>query len=175
MRHSLLAGTAIILASLNSAAVAGGVKNGVQHLDFYGDPLPEHALFRIGTSRLRTGRTVQSLAFTADGKGLVTAGEGIHLWEVRSGKDVSSISFPNSSDVGAVSADGMIVAALTGRTASAESMTRPRARNSSRPLPVGKACACCAFRRTKRYLLARGGGNKGMKAASRFGTSRPPS
>src|SRR5438874_5342046 len=42
-------------------------------LDAYGDPLPDGALLRIGTTRLRPGSPVKAMAFTPDGKKLVTA------------------------------------------------------------------------------------------------------
>jgi RNA polymerase sigma factor (sigma-70 family) len=54
------------------------------------DLLPRGALARLGTLRLRQVTGVYSLAFTGDGKGLITAGQGdlAHLWDVSSGRQL---------------------------------------------------------------------------------------
>src|SRR5262249_34589978 len=51
-------------------------------LDRYGDPLPEGAVARMGTVRFRHAG-LRSVAFSSDGKRLVTAGvdRNIALWE----------------------------------------------------------------------------------------------
>jgi hypothetical protein len=56
-------------------------------LDAYGDPLPEGALVRIGTTRLRPGGAV---AFSLDGSRLIVANHhtGIHVWDVTTGKQL---------------------------------------------------------------------------------------
>jgi RNA polymerase sigma factor (sigma-70 family) len=56
--------------------------------DRYGDPLPPGALTRLGTIRLRHGGHVKSVAFTPDGKSVVSGGfDGwAVLWDVRTGK-----------------------------------------------------------------------------------------
>ena len=52
-------------------------------LDRFGDPLPEHAIGRLGTTRLRHGSRIQFLRFTPDGKSLVShAGDGARIWNV---------------------------------------------------------------------------------------------
>jgi RNA polymerase sigma factor (sigma-70 family) len=58
------------------------------HRDHHGDPLPPGALARLGTMRLRHNGGIGSLAFTPDGKGLLTAGGDNfpRLWEVPTGK-----------------------------------------------------------------------------------------
>src|SRR5262249_32629134 len=62
--------------------------------DAYGDPLPEGALARLGTSRLFQGDKVRSLAFSPDGKILASAGdtEAIFLWDAVTGKLLSQLT-----------------------------------------------------------------------------------
>jgi RNA polymerase sigma factor (sigma-70 family) len=56
-------------------------------LDAYGDPLPEGALVRLGTTRLRHGGAVGFLRFTPDGKTLVAEGsDGARSWDVATGQ-----------------------------------------------------------------------------------------
>jgi WD40 repeat protein len=55
-----------------------------------GDPLPEHALRRLGSLRWRHGATVTALAFTPDGKQMISAGHDgvIRLWDSTSGQQI---------------------------------------------------------------------------------------
>jgi RNA polymerase sigma factor (sigma-70 family) len=57
-------------------------------VDLYGDPLPPGALARLGTLRRRYGPRLYSLAFTRDGKRLLTAGGSNlpRLWDVSNNK-----------------------------------------------------------------------------------------
>src|SRR5579883_141250 len=64
-------------------------------LDSYGDPLPQGALFRIGTTRLRTASdhkpAFTHLLFTPDGKSLISGAGGeteIRQWEIATGREV---------------------------------------------------------------------------------------
>jgi WD40 repeat protein len=62
-----------------------------------GDPLPEGALRRIGTGRLRHEGTVEYLAFLADGKTLAsTASDGTaRLWDVATGRELHRFRCPD--------------------------------------------------------------------------------
>jgi WD40 repeat protein len=58
-------------------------------LDAFGDPLPERAVARIGTVRLRQGSPVSCVAFSPDGKLLATGGseDGVRFWDPLTGKE----------------------------------------------------------------------------------------
>src|SRR5713101_9815218 len=57
--------------------------------DRYGDPLPEGAIARLGTVRFRHGAYVLAMAFTADGKQLLSySTNGVRVWEVATGKEL---------------------------------------------------------------------------------------
>jgi WD40 repeat protein len=68
------------------------------------DPLPEEALGRIGTTRLRHGGLVRGLSFSPDGKYLASASHDhtVSVWEVPSGKELFRC-VGHTSDVVAVS------------------------------------------------------------------------
>ncbi len=56
--------------------------------DRFGNPLPKHALTRLGTKRFRVETWVSSVAFSRDGK-WIAAGDGtglVYLWEAATGK-----------------------------------------------------------------------------------------
>jgi RNA polymerase sigma factor (sigma-70 family) len=55
--------------------------------DAFGDPLPEGALFRLGTTRFRHPGPVNALALSPDGKSLATNGShGGRVWDASTGK-----------------------------------------------------------------------------------------
>lgn len=56
--------------------------------DLHGDPLPPGALVQMGTSQRRHNRRVWRLAFTSDGKTLVSGGHDgrIRVWDASTGK-----------------------------------------------------------------------------------------
>ncbi len=60
---------------------------GSPRLDRFGDPLPEGAIARLGTVRLRHGDYLHSLGFTSDSQSLVSAGcDGVRVWETATGR-----------------------------------------------------------------------------------------
>lgn len=58
--------------------------------DAYGDVLPHGAIKRLGTTRLQHLRSVRQVAFTADGKRLITIGDDFvcSTWDLTTGKEV---------------------------------------------------------------------------------------
>jgi RNA polymerase sigma factor (sigma-70 family) len=57
-------------------------------VDRFGDPLPDGALARIGTTRFRHGGIIQVVAFAADGKRLLSYGaDGIRVWDAATGRE----------------------------------------------------------------------------------------
>lgn len=62
-----------------------------QRFDHHGDPLPLHAVARLGTMRLRHVELIH-LAFSADGKALASSGGGVvRLWRVSDGRLLKEI------------------------------------------------------------------------------------
>ena len=64
-----------------------------QRLDDFGDPLPAHAMARIGSTRLRHGGWVDKATFSPDGKQLFSSGgDGIlRVWDTATGKEIHSL------------------------------------------------------------------------------------
>jgi WD40 repeat protein len=58
--------------------------------DFYGDPLPEGATMRLGTLRWRHTTPIQHVAYSPDGKEVITVCQdgAIRVWEAATGKQI---------------------------------------------------------------------------------------
>jgi WD40 repeat protein len=105
---------ALALLALHGAGQLGPAQKADPRLDHYGDPLPEHALMRIGTTRLRPnvkGRGwLRAMAFTRDGKRLVTMNDfsGAQVWDAATGKRLLGFGKPAivGGEVYALSTDG---------------------------------------------------------------------
>ncbi len=95
-------------------APVGGTK---AHTDSYGDLLPEGALARLGTVRLRLGGMVTAAALTADGKAIVAAGQDriVQLFRTTDGREIrqfrAGARTPNFFDAVALAPDGKTLAA----------------------------------------------------------------
>jgi WD40 repeat protein len=87
-------------------------------LDRLGDPLPQGALARLGTTRLRHKGSVLALAFSADSSVLATTGmdDTVCVWQVSSGKKLLERKVQdyklNSLDSIAISPDGKLLATV---------------------------------------------------------------
>jgi WD40 repeat protein len=60
-----------------------------KRLDLDGDPLPDGAVARLGTTRFNHGSAIRSVAFTPDGKTLLSLGNDLILrrWDSRTGRE----------------------------------------------------------------------------------------
>jgi RNA polymerase sigma factor (sigma-70 family) len=84
--------------------------------DAFGDPLPEHALARLGTVRMRTGGPVTGLMFLPGDKELISASyDGtLRVWDLATGKESRRIAGGLDLFVtAALSPDGKLIAAVT--------------------------------------------------------------
>src|SRR5262249_15112559 len=85
----------------------------VARTDAVGDPLPDRALFRLGTLRLRHKNANFAVAFAPDGKTLVVGGRDrrLHLWDPVTGRELRQIEAPeNGVHSLAYSPDGKLLA-----------------------------------------------------------------
>jgi WD40 repeat protein len=83
--------------------------------DLLGDPLPDGAVARLGTLRLRHGNMIQGLGFLPDGKTLLSADwHAAHVWDAATGRLLRRFGDPHGRQFqnSAFSPDGSL-AALT--------------------------------------------------------------
>lgn len=92
---------AVILLTVCDAALADkptSTRFDQSLLDAYGDPLPPHALVRLGTQRFHPESFVTATAFSPDGRLLASTAAGqataISLWEVPSGHLIRRLTMP---------------------------------------------------------------------------------
>jgi RNA polymerase sigma factor (sigma-70 family) len=72
------------------------------HVDSRGDALPEAALVRLGSARMRHGGMIFRSELSPDGKTLATAGEhSLIVWDLDSGKETHRFPFGRSLTFGA--------------------------------------------------------------------------
>jgi WD40 repeat protein len=82
---------ALAVALVATAAIAS--ESAQPRADRLGDPLPEGAIARLGTTRFRIGGHATSIQFGPDGKTLVTTGgNGLLVWDVATGKIVHRLA-----------------------------------------------------------------------------------
>jgi RNA polymerase sigma factor (sigma-70 family) len=72
-------------------------KEAASHVDRFDDPLPDEALARMGTTRLRHTDCVNSVLFAPDGTTIVSGGgdDTLRLWDAASGKLVRTLKLPD--------------------------------------------------------------------------------
>jgi RNA polymerase sigma factor (sigma-70 family) len=86
------------------AAAARAQPGNGPHTDHYGDPLPDEALARLGTTRFRPGDHVLFLRFSRDGTKLVTqSSSGLRVWNATTGRELRR--FGPAGGVGVRAAD----------------------------------------------------------------------
>jgi len=79
-----------------AAALAGGLAGAAERLDAYGEPLPEGAVARLGTTRMRYG--IADLRYSPDGSlALVIAGGELHVWHLARGERLACHRVSGSS------------------------------------------------------------------------------
>jgi WD40 repeat protein len=90
MRRAIVAAWGLVLVC-GAATVAA---DGVPRNDGMGDPLPDGAVARLGTVRLRHGHTITSVALSADGQLLAAGGHDdvLRLWDTAEGKLLRTLS-----------------------------------------------------------------------------------
>src|SRR5712671_4737224 len=64
--------------------------------DQYGDPVPEGAVARLGTVRLRHAARVREMAFVANGRVLASLGDDCicHFWDAATGREMGRFARP---------------------------------------------------------------------------------
>ncbi len=97
----------------SGGAAAGRMDEEVRR-DRDGEPLPDEAVARLGTTRFRHGGPVAHLAFTPDSKTLVSFGSwtGARVWDVATGKETRRFPDQTFPQGVSLSPDGKSLAVL---------------------------------------------------------------
>jgi RNA polymerase sigma factor (sigma-70 family) len=91
-------------------------KSTMPRTDLFGDPLPEHALARLGTVRLRTGGPITGLMFLPGDNELISASfdGSVRLWDLVTGKEARRLAGGlDLIGIAVLSPDGTAVAAIS--------------------------------------------------------------
>lgn len=161
-----------ILAAVFIAFLAAGrgAGSGPPLTDSHGDPLPPHAIARMGTARLRHGLFISSIAFAPDGKSLaVKADERVSIWDLATGKKSLELTGESGPSAGApvtFSPDGRLVAFGDGK----QTLLLCRASTGKvlRKFSNRGSCTSLAFSPDGKILALGGHGNP--RARGDFGT-----
>jgi WD40 repeat protein len=97
---------------------APGAKDPPAQTDARGAPLPAGAVARVGSLRFQHGGRVHFLAYSGDGKWLVSLGadERVSLWDAASGQELARLKPPDRPVRGiALSSDGRLLAVSSGK------------------------------------------------------------
>jgi RNA polymerase sigma factor (sigma-70 family) len=108
-------------------------------LDVHGDPLPDGAIARLGTVRMRHAHPISGAVFSRDGKSIIASDfySGVHVWDVAEGKEVRRFFRDDYYCHGlALSPDGRTLAVALG--GSDVRLCDPRSGRELGPLPIPK-------------------------------------
>jgi WD40 repeat protein len=113
LRLLALAALALLAPRAPGAPSADKPEKGGVRKDLFGDPLPAGAVARLGSVRLRHENNIQSLAFSPDGKQLITGSytRTLCFWDAASGKELRRLTIGSTGITSAqFSGDGKALA-----------------------------------------------------------------
>ena len=142
--HSFFVGLAVVAGAVGAEAAEK------PRTDLYGDPLPDGAVLRLGTTRLRSNAKL--IQFTPDGRMLITTEQGriVKHWNAEDGeaREVFTLPLPSwsperfrpmerstSAATGRASAPGKLPPAVCCISSQAFSATKSPSRRTERPWP----------------------------------------